>query len=76
MIYNLFEKGLGFIAFVIAYLSVNNNHSKNRLACELDMQEYDQKSGGQISVEAKAMKGFSVLDSFSGNSNFVIFFPG
>ena len=28
------------------------------------MQEYDQKSGGQISVEAKAMKGFSVPDSF------------
>ena len=28
------------------------------------MQEYDQKSGGQNSVEAKAMKGFPVLDSF------------
>ena len=39
------------------------------------MQEYDQKSGGQNSVEAKAMKGFSVPDSFFfGNSTMCHFF--
>ena len=64
MIYNLFEKGLRFITLVIAYLSVNKNHSKNRLACELDMHEYIIKSQGVKILLRQKQWQFSVLDSF------------